>query len=277
MFAAAAATTALLAASPAVTVADPDGGAAWTARLAKSGARGDCATVKRGAQTKSRFCARLTPKAPFQYSVIYETEQDPQQWRTAFVVVFSKAVRSASLETPDGRRTYANHRARILLVVLRGRVEQGELTTKVRIGKRTYTATAGRRTTAEVSDPMGEAGWRTVADSFTGTRRVCVSWERAPLRFGGTAPSRRTGSDHCGNARAAQPVGEAEHVDGRLVVLGLVSARTTKVELHDGDTELPLAFDARSHSYIAVLPDRDTAGLTLERCVGSACVTSSVD
>ena len=276
MFAAAAAMTAVLAASPAVTTADPDGGAAWTARLAKSGARGECATVKRGAETKSRFCARLTPKAPFQYSVIYETEDDPQRWRTAFVVVFSKAVRSATLETPDGRRSYTNRRARILLVVLRGRVEQGELTTRVRVGDRTYTATAGRRTTAEVSDPLGEAGWRTVPDSFTGARRVCVAWERAPLRFGGTAPSPRAGREHCGNARASQPVAAAEHVDGRLVVLGLVGPRTTSVELRDGETELPLAFDRRTHSYIAVVPDRDTTGLVLERCAGSACVAAPV-
>jgi hypothetical protein len=274
---AAAATTALLAASPAVTAADPDGGAAWTARLAKAGSRGECVTVRRGAETQSRFCARLTRKAPFQYSVIYETEDDPQRWRTTFVVAFSRAVRSATLETPDGQRRYTNRRARILLVVLRGRVEQGELTTRVRVGGRTYTATAGRRTTAEVTDPLGETGWRTVPDSFTGTRRVCVAWERAPLRFGGTAPARRSGREHCGNARAAQPVAAAEHVGGRLVVLGLVSPRTTSVELRDGETRLPLAFDRRSHSYIAVLPDRATTGLTLERCAARSCVVAPVD
>jgi hypothetical protein len=252
--------------SPPVSTADPDGGAAWTARLTQSGTRTECTVVRRGATPKGRFCAVLTATAPFQYAVRYETPPDTTQWRTVFAISFAPAVSSATLQTPDGMKRYRRGAGpRLLLVVARGRVEQGELRAMVRVRGRTYTGTAGRARTAEVPDPLGEAGWRTAPDPpREGAKRRCVSWEREPPRFGEEAPPRQQGRERCGSTSRAVQVRAVELVDGRVVVFGLVGRRVSAVALRSGEQPLDVAFDRRSRSYLAVLPGEvDPASLTL--------------
>ena len=266
MFAAAAATTALLAASPTVTTADPGGGDPWTARLTQASGKRECAVVTRGTTSKGRYCAVLGREQPFSYAVRYETPPETESWRTVFVVTFTRAVERATLQTPEGVRRYRRNAARTLLVVLAGRVEQSELRAVARVGGRRYTATAGRARTAESADPLGGAGWRTVAANERGARRVCVSWERAPLRFGGTPPDRTAGRDRCGRATSDAPVRVVETVEGRTVIFGLVGERVADVFLRTagGEAGPRVAFDRRTRSYLAVVAEgTDVSGLVL--------------
>lgn len=258
MFAAAAA-TAMIAAASMVTTPDPGGGADWTARAVKASGQRDCAVLAQGAVRKGRYCARLGAKQPFQYSVRYETPPDAtDQWRSVFVVTFTSRVQRATLETPDGTVAYRKGSGpRLLLAVVTGRVEQGALRTTVRVASRTYTASAGRARTAEVADPLGDTGWRTAADNEAGAKRVCVSWERTPPRFSKTEPANAFGEERCGAATSTAPVRAVETVDGRLVAYGLVLPRITGVALRAGDRPLDVAFDRGSRSYLAVLPAGD--------------------
>jgi hypothetical protein len=246
-----------------VRVADPGGGAAWSANTTQTRGAQTCAVVRRGASTRGRFCGRLDEGTPYLYSVRYETPPDVAQWRTVLVVVMSRNVTRAELETPDGPRRYRRgNRARVLLAVVTGKIEQPPLLVRVRIRGNVEFTRGGRAPAAEAADPGGAPSWRAVVERRT-RRRACVAWERVPPRFGGPEARPDEGAFRCGNPALNLPALGVERVAGRLVVFGMVGPEVRGVVLR-GPGEPGIAFERTSRSFVAVLPETaNPADLTL--------------
>jgi hypothetical protein len=248
------------------TVRDPGGATAWTAEL-RSGADGrTCAVLQRGRTGKGRFCARLSTRTVFQYTTRRETGTDPRRWRTIFVVLLSPRVERATLRTADGTTAYRRGRGpRLLLAVLAGDVEQGQLRATVRSGSRTRTAVAGRAPAVSFADPLGDDPWRLARGA--GRERPCVRWERV-RRF--TQPARTVrarGAERCGSGRVPIPVAAADRVDGRLVVTGVASEDVRAIVLRGQAGSTQVRRDPDTGAFIAVLAgDVDPASL---RVVGT--------
>jgi hypothetical protein len=245
--------TANASAASRITVADPSGGARWSARQTTSDSGRTCVTLARGSDRRGTSCARLSTRIVFSYDVRTENARRPRAVRTIFVATFAPQVVRASLRTPDGTRTYRRRsgRPRVLLVVLAGRVERQRLTATVRRGAQIDVIHSGLEPAAQVADPLGGPAWRSRAAEGRG---ACVVWERVPPRYAAT-PDPSHGSPRCGDADADVPVAAAEEADGRLVVFGLAGAavRSAVVRLPDGSTRT-LALEPSTRALLAVLP-----------------------
>jgi hypothetical protein len=246
-----------------VRVADPGGGASWSANTTQTRGGQTCATVRRGATTRGRFCGRLDEGTPYLYSVRYETPPDVAQWRTVLVVVVSRNVTRAELQTPDGVRRYRRgNRARVLLAVVTGKIEQPPLLVRARVRGNLEVTRGGRDPAAEAADPEGAPSWRAVVERRT-SRRACVAWERVPPRFGGPEAQPDEGRFRCGNPALNLPTVDVERVAGRLVVVGMVGPQVRGVLLR-GPGNPGIAFERQSRSFITVLPQTvNPADLTL--------------
>ena len=244
------------AAQTARRVADPGGGASWTATAEATRAGRTCAFVSQGGRRKGRYCETLDRSTPYAYNVRYETPPEPAAWRSVFTIVLSKDVRSATLSTPDGVRRYTRGRGpRVLLAVIAGRVDQPPLEVRVRGSRgQTIVARGGGDPAAEVADPLGGPAWRTVVESRS-ERQACVSWARSTPRFGGAEGRPAEGERfRCGAPNLNVVATAAEPAGGRLVLYGLLGPRVRRVALRGGG-DPPVAFDAASRSFIAVVPE----------------------
>jgi hypothetical protein len=245
--------TAQASAADRVSVADPAGGARWTAQQAASGA-GTCVTVRHGTKTRPRLCSRLRSGVVFSYDLRSERASSPRATRTILIAQFHPDVVRASVRTPDGVRSYRRrqNRPRVLLVVLSGRVERPPLTVQVRRGSRTITVVNGSPPSVQVADPLGGAPWRSRTAAASGGGD-CVAWERVPPRYADT-PEPVRGAARCGPSGRDLPVTVAQAADGRLVVFGLAgpAVRSAVVRLPDGTTK-PLALEEKTRALLAVL------------------------
>jgi hypothetical protein len=234
-----------------VTVADPGGGARWSATQTTAADGRTCTTLARGRSARPRSCARLAGATVFDYSRRLERSVDPRRTRTILVASFAPNVVSATLRTPDGTRTYRrrNGRPRLMLAVLAGRVELPVLTVRVSNRGRVTTIRSRSLATVQALDPFGAAPWRTIA-----TRGGCVAWERVPPRYAET-PEPDRGAPRCGDPDVLLPVAAAQAVDGRVVVFGLAGARAQSVTLRlpDGTTRA-LRIEPATRAFLAVLP-----------------------
>jgi hypothetical protein len=238
-----------------VSVADPAGGARWTARQSTSGSGRICVTVRHGSARKGRSCARLDGRLAFSYNVRTQSAASPRAVRTILTVAFAPDVVSARLSTPGGPRTYRRRsgRPRVLLAVLAGRVERPALRALVRRGGRTSVVEQAAPPAAVVADPLGGPAWRAVASAGEGGH-ACATWERVPPRYA-APPARPRGTTRCGDAGADVPVAAAQPVDGRLVVFGVGGANVRSAVLRglpEGDRALTL--EATTRALLAVLP-----------------------
>ena len=243
------------AAQQAVRVQDPGEGEVWSATASDTRGGRTCAFVFQGSARKGRYCETLGTGVPYAYNVRYETPPEKPAWRSVFTIVLSRQVTSATLSTPDGVRRYVRGRGpRVLLAVVAGRVEQPPLVVRVRgRGGRTLVARGGSDPAAEVQDPLGGPGWRTVVESRS-ARRACVSWQRVEPRYGGPEAQPSEGRFVCRDPGLTVVAARAEAAGGRVVVFGLVGPRVARVALR-GPDDPPLVFDRASRSVLAVLPE----------------------
>ena len=117
-----------------VSVADPGGGARWTATQSVGSDGRTCISVKRGRLSKGTTCAKLGTRTVYSYVVRNDRAPRPRDVRTVFIIGLAPNVVRASLQAPDRARTYRRRRGRprVLLAVLAGRVERPTLSVDVR-------------------------------------------------------------------------------------------------------------------------------------------------
>ena len=238
-----------------VSVADPGGGARWTATQ-RTGDNGRiCVAVRRGKLAKGTRCARLAGRLVYSYDVRTERAATPRSARTIFIVSFARSVVRARLQTPGGARTYRRRsgRPRVLLAVLAGRVERPQLIVDVKRGSRTTRVIEGAPPAVQVADPLGGPAWRTRPSFGPSGNGSCASWERVPPRFSPT-PSPAQGKVVCGDADDDVPVAAADEVEGRLVVYGLGGASVRSAVLRGPDGDTTLALEPKTRALLAVLP-----------------------
>ena len=248
------------------SVADPDGAATWTADVRSGDARGEqCVVLRKGRTGKGTYCERLSRRAVFEFTSRRETgaDIDPLRWRTVFVISLAPEVERATLTTVDGVVTYRRGRGpRVLLAVLRGDVEQGELRVTVGRGDRARTITAGRPATLTVPDLVEGNPWRLARETERGS--ACVRWERV-RRY--TPPGRELarGPSRCGTGNAPIAVAAADRADGRLIVSGTTRDDVRSVALRTpGGATRPVRRDRETGGFLAVLGGAtDPATLTV--------------
>lgn len=264
-----------------LTVADPDGGARWTARVTAGDDRGElCIAVRRGDDAKQRWCERLSGPRVYQYNVFRQTGPSPRAARTVVAVTFAPNVVRARVQTPEGAVTYRRRagRPQALLVVLAGLVDRPTLRAEVEQGRRLKIVRTAPPAGVEVPDPAGAAAWRTVTEPAAGGR-TCVRWERVLERFG-AQPARLQGAPQCGGTALPVPVATVEAVEGRVVVLGVAGEQVRSLSLAvPGAPARTLAVEARSRAFLAVLPKgTDAAGVQLTaRLAGGRTVARPLD
>lgn len=247
-----------LAATERVSVRDPAGGGSWLGELRSSGSKACMQVRRRGDRgARGRFCGRIDRDAAYLYGVYHRTtKRRPNRWRTVYLVAFDRSVVRARLSVPGRTVRYRRSRTRprILMVVVRGFTERGELRADVRVGGRTVrlvTRTPG----AQTADPGGGAAWRVVPDRADRGTGGCVRWERVPPRFA-PVPEPARGAESCGSASDRLGVAAAEFVArvDRTVVTGLVGTDVRAVRVRAADAERPTALDPDTGAFIAVLP-----------------------
>jgi hypothetical protein len=238
-----------------VSVADPGGGARWTATQSSASGGRTCVTIRHGKARRGTSCARLTSRVVYSYDVSTRTAQRPRATRTIFIVALAPNVVRARLQTPGGARTYRRRsgRPRVLLAVLAGRVERPTLTVDVKTGRRTTRVVEGQPPAVQVADPLGGPAWRSRTAAASGGGDVCISWERVPPRFAAT-PEPARGTPYCGDADADVPVAAAQAVSDRLVVYGLAGAGVRSAVLRTPDGDRTLALEPKTRALLAVLP-----------------------
>ena len=238
-----------------VTVADPAGGARWTATQAVSGGGRMCVTVRRGRAHRGTTCARLDSRRVFSYTLRTQRAARPRAVRTILVVALAPNVVRARLQTPGRARTYRRRsgRPRVLLAVLAGRVERPTLRVDARIGGRTTRVIEGAPPAVQVADPLDGPAWRTRHAAASGGG-ACVAWERVPPRFAAT-PDPERGQARCGDAEADVPVAAAQRVSRRLVVFGLAGAGVRSAVLRTPAGEQSLPIESKTRAFLAVLRD----------------------
>jgi hypothetical protein len=248
------------------SVADPGGATTWTADVRRGdAAREQCVVLRRGRTGKGTYCQRFSRRAVFEYTSRRETGAaiDPLRWRTVFVVNLAPEVERATLTTLDGVLTYRRGRGpRVLLAVLRGDVEQGELRVTVGRGERARTVTTGRPATLTVPDPVEGNPWRLARDADGGS--ACVRWERV-RRYTPAERELARGPRRCGASNAPIAVAAADRADGRLIVSGTTrgDVRSVALRTSDGATR-PVRRDRESGGFLAVLTGvTDPATLTV--------------
>jgi hypothetical protein len=242
-------------AAPGVSVKDPGGGERWTATESAGPGGRTCVALRRGDRSRGRTCARLAGPVSYSYVVRTEGARDPRAVRTVLVVALAPDVVRARLSTPDGVRAYRRRtgRARILLVVLAGRVERPPLTVEVRRDGRTTVAREGGEPAAQVADPVGGPAWRSRTAAASGAG-VCAAWERVPPRYA-RPPSPLRGTPRCGDGRGDLPVAAVQRVAGRVVVFGVAGADVRDVVLRGAPGgERPVAMERSTRALLAVLP-----------------------
>src|SRR5829696_3786892 len=228
-----------------VSVADPAGGARWTATQSTEASGRTCTTLRRGRASKGKTCARLSGRTVYVYVLRNERASRPRAARTALVVTLAPSVVRARLSTPGGARTYRRRsgRARILLAVLAGRVERPTLTVDVRSGGRTTRVIEGPPPSVKAADPFGGPAWRS-RTAAASADEACVAWERVPPRFAAT-PQPASGQDRCGPAGADVPVAAAERVSGRLVIFGVAGEGVQSAVLRTPSGDRPLRIQSK--------------------------------
>ena len=234
-----------------VSVADPAGGARWTATPTVRADGRTCVTIRRGREGKGTSCARLGSR--FVYSYVVRTVR-ARRWRdarTVLVVSMAASVVRARLQTPGGTRAYrrGGGRPRVLLAVLAGRVERPTLTVDVLTAGGAVRLVEGPPPAVQVADPLGGAAWR----SHSGGGGACVGWERVPPRFADT-PEPERGKSRCGDPDADVPVAAAQRVSGRLVIFGLARAGVRSAVLRTPRGDQPLPLESKTRAMLAVLP-----------------------
>jgi hypothetical protein len=238
-----------------VSVADPDGGARWTAtQQAGSGGR-TCVAVRHGKARARTICARLSSRVVYSYTVRTQRARRPRATRTILVVALAPEVVRARLQAPGGAKLYRRRsgRPRVMLAVLAGRVERPTLTVDVASGGRTTRLVEGPPPAVQVADPLGGPAWRTRTASGSGGGDVCISWERVPPRFEET-PKPPRGTVACGDADADVPVARAQTVSGRLVIFGIAGAGVRSAVLRTAQGDRTLALEPKTRGLLAVLP-----------------------
>ena len=88
-----------------VSVADPAGGARWTATQSTSSNGRICVQLRRGRLAKGRTCARLDGRLAFSYNVRTESATNPRAVRTILIAAFAPDVVTARLATPGRSKT----------------------------------------------------------------------------------------------------------------------------------------------------------------------------
>jgi hypothetical protein len=245
-----------------VSVADPAGGARWTATQSVRADGRTCVSLKRGRAGKGTTCARLGGRTVYSYIVRNERTSRPRSDRTIFIVTLAPNVTRARLRAPGGTRTYRRRsgRPRVLLAVLAGRVERPTLSLDVRTGGRTVRLIEGPPPAVQVADPLDGPAWRSRGAAASGGG-VCIAWERVPPRFAPT-PEPARGTPRCGDPDADVPVAAAERVSGRLVIFGLAGAGVRSTVLRGPAGDQPLALESKTRALLAVLPgETDPASL----------------
>jgi hypothetical protein len=247
-----------------ISVADPAGGARWTARQTAGEQGRVCVRLMHGKLNKGTSCARLSGQTVSSYNLRTYSAANPRAVRTVILAAFSEQVVRAQVQTPDGQRSYRRRagRPRILLAVLAGRVERPTLRAEVKLRGRTRTVVTGPEPAVQVADPLGGTAWRSLTAAGSGGG-VCVGWERVPPRFE-PVPTPARGAPRCGDPAADVPVAAAQVVDGRLVVFGLGGARVRSALLRGPAGDRTLALEPSTRALLAVLPgDTDPATLTV--------------
>lgn len=250
-------------AKPRVSARDPDGGPRWTATQSTRSGR-TCVRISRGSRVRATTCARVDRRVVFAYDVRTERGLTPRKTRTVLVATFAPNVVSASVATPDGRRSYRRRRgrARVLFVVLAGRVERPVLTAKVRTAAGTTVVRSAQAPAVQVADPIGGPAWRSRTAQASGGD-VCVAWERVPPRFAAT-PSPEAGRPACGDPDRDVPVAAAQTVDGRLVVFGLAGPAVRSAVLRTPSGDRTVGLEPSTRALLAVVrADTDPAQLRL--------------
>lgn len=246
-----------LAASSTVTVRDPGARGAWVGRLEAGGGGRSCVRVyRRSSKVGTRFCGVLSGNSVYVYGRFHRRTRDPQRWRTALIVGFDPAVVRARLAVPGRTVRYRRgHGPRLMLVVLRGFVERGELEIDVRRGGRTTTMVVERRRGVRTDDPGGGAGWRVVPDLARRGQAGCLRWERIPPRFA-DLPAPKAGASRCWPAHRTTVVAQADVVAGqdRTVITGLAADNVRAVRTRTPSGERPVAIDEQTGALLAVLP-----------------------
>lgn len=268
-----------LAATDRISVRDPGGGGSWLGELRTSGANACMIVRRRGdAAARGRFCGRIDRDAAYLYGVYHRTTtRRPNRWRTVYLVAFARSVVRARLAVPGRTLRYRRGRGRprILMVVVRGFTERGELRADVRVGGR-IVRLVSRTLGVQAADPGGGTPWRVVPDRAERGSEGCVRWERVPPRFA-PVPEPERGSRSCGGASDRLGIAAAESIGGlhRTVVTGLVGDDVRAVRVRAAGADRAAALDAHSGAFIAVLPsavDPDAVAVVLTLADGSETV-----
>jgi hypothetical protein len=237
-----------------VSVADPAGGARWTATQTSTRDGRTCVTVRRARRAYGRSCARLSGRTVFSYVTRVRGAADPRATRTILVVTLARSVTRARLQAPGGSRRYRRRkgRPRVLLAVLAGRVERPRLTVDVRRDGRTTRLTEGPPPAVQVADPLGGPAFRSRIAAASGQDGACITWERVAPRFA-APPEPAQGRVACGDADADVPAASVQVVQGRLVVFGLAGANVRSAVLRTSQGDFSLALEPRTRALLAVL------------------------
>lgn len=264
-----------LAASDRVSVRDPGGRGTWIGSLSSGSGGSTCAHIRRTrpAGVRARFCSTLSRRTSFIYGVYHRTGPFARGWRTVYVLAFDRSVVRARLSVPGRTIRYRRGRGkRLMVVVVKGFTERGELRVDVRTGGRVITVRS-RPLSVQTADPGGGVSWRAVPDRAERGAAGCVRWERVPPRFRKT-PQPARGPDRCGRADSGLVTGAADVVDAadRTVITGLAGGdvRSVRVRAPDGDRSLVL--DAETGAFVGVLGTEvqsDTLDLVLTLAGGS--------
>lgn len=266
------------AASERVKVRDPGGRGTWVGSLSSGSGGSTCATIRRtgSAGVRGRFCSSLNRSNSFLYGVYHRTSAFSRGWRTVYVVAFDRSVVRARLSVPGRTVRYRRGRhKRLMVVVVKGFTERGELRVDVATGGRVITVRS-RPLGVQTADPGGGVSWRAVPDRAARGAAGCVRWERVPPRFRKT-PQPARGPERCGRADKRLVIAAAEVVAAadRTVVTGLAGdeVRSLRVRAPDGDRSLTL--DAETGTFVGVIGSEvqsDTLELVLTLADGSEVV-----
>lgn len=245
-----------LAAANTVTLRDPGGRGQWVGQFQDRGGGQACVRVyRRTSKVGTRFCGVLSGSSVYVYGRFHRRTRDPQRWRTALVVGFDRSVIRARITVPGRTVRYRRGRGpRMMLVVLKGFVERGELEIDVRRNGRTSTMVVERRGGVQMDDPGGGAGWRAIPDLTRRGQAGCVRWERVPPRFA-DVPAPKAGTSRCWSADRRSVVSSADVVpeQDRTVITGLVGNDVRSVRARTASGERALAVDEQTGALLGVL------------------------